>query len=81
MSDIILIVVIALAFALTVTAQVAILAGLLRRKLKWRALSALLMPPLAPYWAFTEGMRVRAVTWIVGAAVYGASFALAWWRG
>lgn len=81
MSDIILIVVIAFAFALTITAQVAILAGLLRRKLKWRALSGLLMPPLAPYWAYNEGMRVRAAIWLFGAVVYVLTLILALWRG
>ncbi|MFW5739007.1 MAG: hypothetical protein ACOC1F_01430 [Myxococcota bacterium] len=81
MSDVVLIVVIALGFALTVTAQIAILAGLLRRKQKWRALSGLLMPPLSPYWAHTEGMRIRAWIWIAGALVYVVSFVIAVWRG
>ena len=81
MSDVILVVVVALAFAWTVTVQVAILAGLLRRRLKWRALSGLLLPPLCPYWAYTEGMRVRAAIWVGGVCVYGVAVILAWWRG
>lgn len=81
MSDVLLLVVIAAAFALVTTAHVAILAGLLRRKHPWQALSGLLMPPLAIYWAHLEGMRARAVIWLVGAMVYGATLALALWRG
>jgi hypothetical protein len=81
MSDVLLVVVIALAFALTITAQVAILAGLLRRKQPWRALSGFLMPPLCAYWAYAEGMTIRAGIWVVGALVYVSAVVLALWRG
>lgn len=81
MSDVILVIVIAASFALMVTAQLATLAGLLRRKQPWRALSGLLMPPLCFYWAYVEGMRVRAVVWLIGTLVYLATLSLAIWRG
>ena len=81
MSDVILVVVIALAFALTVTAQVAILVGLLRRRQPWRALSGFLMPPLCAYWAYVEGMRMRSAIWMIGAMVYVSALVLALWRG
>ena len=81
MSDLILVFVIATAFALMVTSQLAILAGLLRRKHPWRALSGLLMPPLSLYWAHVEGMRVRGVVWLAATVVYVATVVIAIWRG
>ena len=53
-----------------VTAHVAIAAGLLARAPRWRAAAALALPPLAPYWALRERMRVRAGAWIASVAVY-----------
>ena len=40
-----------LAFATLVTVHVAIVLGLAWRYPRWRALAALVVPPLAPYWA------------------------------
>ncbi len=57
-------------FAVTVTAHVTILVGLARRPPRWRAAAALMVPPLAPYFALRERMRVRAALWIVAAVVY-----------
>ena len=81
MSDVLLVIVVAAAFALMMTAQVAILAGMVRRKQWWRALSGLLMPPLSLYWAHREGMRVRGIVWLAASIVYVAMVALAIWRG
>jgi hypothetical protein len=81
MSDLILVFVIASAFALMVTSQLAIVAGLVRRKHPWRALSGLLMPPLSLYWAHVEGMRVRGVVWLTAAIIYVATVVIAIWRG
>ena len=39
------------------------------------------MPPLSAYWAHVEGMRVRALVWVVGAILYVGTVALAIWRG
>jgi hypothetical protein len=65
------------AFALLVTLHVAACFGLWRRHRRARALGAFFFPPLAPYWAFTEGMRARALAWIASAALYATAFALA----
>ena len=59
-----------LAFALLVTAHLAIAVGLVAKSPKWRALVALVFPPIAPYWAWREHMRVRAGIWAVGLVVY-----------
>ena len=67
----------AITFAAVVTAHVAILFGLARRRRVAEALGALVVLPLAPYWAFTRGMRARAIAWIASAALYAVTFMLA----
>jgi hypothetical protein len=59
-----------LAFAVLVTAHVAIVAGLLGEKPRARAIVALVVAPLAPYWALRGGMRVRGGIWVVSAVGY-----------
>lgn len=66
-----------LTFAALVTAHVATVFGLLLRRHGAAALGALVVPPLAPYWAFTRGMRSRAIVWIAAAVLYGVALALA----
>jgi len=66
-----------LGFAALVTAHVAIVAGLAGRPPRRRAGFALAIPPLAPYWALREGMRVRGVIWIASALVYAVAVAVA----
>jgi hypothetical protein len=58
-----------LAFAVLATVHVTIVAGLLARPPRWRALAALVVAPLAPWWAWAP-MRRRAVTWVASAAAY-----------
>jgi hypothetical protein len=58
-----------LAFAIVVTAHVTLVAGLAGRSPRWRALAALVVPPLAPYWGWV-GLRRRSVLWLAGAAAY-----------
>ena len=70
MADILLVVALALLFATTVTAHVAIVAGLARRTPRWRALVALVVPVMAPIWALTEGMRIRAGLWCAALVSY-----------
>ncbi|MGO9836265.1 MAG: hypothetical protein ACLP1X_18850 [Polyangiaceae bacterium] len=60
-----------LAFALLVTAHVALVAGLAGYVPRWRALVALIAAPLAPYWGFKVRMHGRAVLWVASAAAYG----------
>lgn len=63
-----------LSFAVWVTSHLAIVAGLLVRPPRRRAPVALVVAPLAPYWAYREGMLARAIAWMVG----GVSYGLAW---
>jgi hypothetical protein len=65
------------AFALLVTLHVAIFYGLLRRRHVVQGFGAFLVPPLAPYLAFTRGMRALAIAWTASAAVYGVALFLA----
>src|SRR5262249_53077732 len=53
-----------IAFATFVTAHAGIVAGLAFRTPRWRALVAFFVPPLAPFWAYQEKMRVRSVAWL-----------------
>ncbi len=65
------------AFALLVTLHVAIFYGLLRRRHVAQGLGAFVVPPLAPWFAFTRGMRALAIAWIASAALYGVGLFLA----
>jgi hypothetical protein len=58
-----------LAFGILVTAQVTLLAGLAARSPRWRALAALVAPPLAPVWGWST-MRRRSMAWLMGAIAY-----------
>jgi hypothetical protein len=59
-----------LAFALVVTAHVTLIAGLAARPPRWRALVALVVPPLAPWWGWSV-LRRRSLLWVVSAVAYG----------
>ena len=59
-----------LAFAVLVTAHVALVVGLAARAPRWRALVALAVPPLAPYWGWSP-LRRRSVLWVASAVAYG----------
>lgn len=61
-----------LAFATLVTVHVAIVLGLAWRVPRWRALAALFVPPLAPYWALRGGMAVRGAIWIGSVVLYAS---------
>jgi hypothetical protein len=58
------------AFASLVTAHVAIAWGLATEAPRWRALAALVVPPLAPYYAARARMRVRAAAWVCALVAY-----------
>ena len=66
-----------LCFAVAITAHVTIVAGLASRAPRASAIVALLLVPLAPYWAVRERMRVRAAAWALGTVGY----AIARWVG
>jgi hypothetical protein len=59
------------AFATLVTTHVRLLAGLLARRPRWRALAAAVAPPLAPLWGARSGMAGRAGLWVASAVAYG----------
>ena len=66
-----------LAFALLMTMHMAIVFGLAQRSPRWRALAALFVPPLAPYWALRGGMMVRASVWIGSLVLYATFLGIA----
>jgi hypothetical protein len=66
-------------FATLAAAHAATVFGLARKRRPVEALVALLVPPLAPCWAITRGMRARALVWLASAALYVAALVLARW--
>ncbi len=70
MKDLIVVGTLILAFALFITAHVTIVYGLAFRPPRWRALVALFVAPLAPYWAWRERMRIRAGVWGTALVLY-----------
>ena len=62
--------------AALLTAHALIFLGLMARGRRLRALSGLLFPPLAPYWAWQNALHKRAIAWTSLAVTYGA--ALLW---
>ena len=70
MKDLVVIVTLVLAFALFITAHVAIVYGLAVRPPRWRAAAALFVAPLAVYWAWRGQMRIRAGIWGAALALY-----------
>lgn len=66
-----------LSFALWATSHVAIVVGLVLRSPRLRAPIALVIAPLAPYWAIRERMTLRGVLWIVSVGVYAFARAMA----
>ncbi len=60
-----------LAFATFVTVHVFLAGRLtLRARPRWRGLLALVVPPLAPLWAFREGWRRSATLWVAAVLAY-----------
>ncbi len=70
MKDLVVIVTLVLAFALFITAHVAIVYGLAVRTPRWHAAAALFIAPLGAYWAWREKMRIRAGIWGAALALY-----------
>lgn len=68
-----------IAFAAWITAHITIVAGLVARRPRWRALAALVIVPLAPFWGLRARMFVRSAIWIASAGVYGIARWLAAW--
>jgi hypothetical protein len=64
-------------FAGLVTAHLASIVGLAARSPRHRALVALVVPVLAPYWAAKARMVVRTVLWVASFAVYALALVAA----
>jgi len=75
--DVVLVLLPSLAFAALVTAHVRLLFGLLARRPRLRALWALFLPPLAPFWAFEDKLRGWATAWAIALVTYALSLLLA----
>ncbi len=75
--DLALLLLLSLALGLLVTSHVALAALLVARRPRWRALLALVVPPLAPYWGWTEGLKIWSVLWLFSATLYAVGFAVA----
>jgi hypothetical protein len=69
---------IALAVALVVfvVAHVALVVGLARRDPWWRAIAAIAVPPLAPWWGWRAGMRARTLVWGTALVAYAIGVAV-----
>jgi hypothetical protein len=61
------------AFATLVTVHVTLAIALSRRAPRWRGPVALVVAPLAPWWAWREGMRVRCGLWGAAALAYAVA--------
>ncbi|MGO9834597.1 MAG: hypothetical protein ACLP1X_10300 [Polyangiaceae bacterium] len=60
----------AVALAVFVGAHFSLVAGL-NGKRSWKAaLAALVVPPLAPWWGWRDGIRRRATVWLAALGVY-----------
>lgn len=70
MKDIIIVGLLVVAFAWLVTVHIATIVGLVQRQPRWRAAVAFFVPVLAPYWAWQEQMKMRAIMWVGGVVVY-----------
>lgn len=77
--DLLLVVLPALCFGLLVTVHVYLASVLARQVPWWRGLVALVVPPLAPYFAFVAKRRRLMVTWVVALVAYGVTLAAAVW--
>lgn len=63
--------VLVIAFAVLVTAHIALSIRLvLRAKPRWRGLVAFVLPPLAPIWAMREGWYKTGGVWIAAFVLY-----------
>ena len=58
------------AFAALVTVHLSLVAALARTRAWWRALVALVVVPLAPFWGYRERFLVRTALWGATAVAY-----------
>jgi hypothetical protein len=65
------------AVLLLLGAHVAIVVGVAQRRAFLRAVLVFFVVPLAPYWAWREGMRRRLIAWTLGLGLYALGVAIA----
>ncbi len=70
MSPLLFFVLMITSFATLLTAHIAIVIGLARKAPRWRALVAVVLPPVGAVWAIRDKQRLRGVAWFVAAVVY-----------
>jgi hypothetical protein len=66
----------ALSLALHAAAHLALVVGLSRQKPAWRGAVAFVLPPLAPYWGWSSGMRAPASVWLAALGAFALGVAL-----
>jgi hypothetical protein len=68
----------ALSLVTFVVAHVSLVVGLalLKPRVWWRPVLALVLPPLAPYWGARHGLRRRTYVWIAALALYAVGVAI-----
>ena len=76
-TDVIVLGALLLSFATVVVAHVAIAFKLLWRKQRYRGIVALVIPPLAPWWAYSENWRRWCWLWVGAVLAYTAALTAA----
>ena len=66
-----------LSLGLLVTAHLSLVLGLLGERPRWRALVALVVPPLAVVWGMKAEMKGWCRVWLAAALTYAVTFVLA----
>jgi hypothetical protein len=61
----------------TAGAHAALLVGLFKSPLRYRAIVAFFLPPLAPYYGWMQGMRRRTLVWVVAVVAYAVGVGIA----
>ena len=76
--DVVVVVALVVAFATLVTTHVAIVARLVWRvRPRYRGLLAVVLPPLAPLWAYEQRWPVMWMLWLGAIVTYGVLLAVA----
>ena len=68
----VLVTAVAITLALFLVVHATLLVSLAARRPRYRALIALVAPPLAPYWAWRRDHRTRVYLWLASLTLYAA---------